>query len=280
MISYRNMSMDDIEKGLSLCLHAGWNQLARDWEMFLRQSPNGCLVAMKQERVVGTVTTMRYQDFFSWIGMVLVDRDHQKQGIGIGLLKEALQILSKEKTVKLDATPAGREVYLKLNFADEYHLSRMEAVIVRDKLKKTSATAIQKKDLSRIYAFDQAVFGADRRFLLDWLWEGAPQYAFLIEEKNELQGYCFGRNGRNFIHIGPVVANNMSIAQELVSAALGNCAGQPVILDVLHHQPQWLVWLFSTGFTEQRPFIRMYRGENNFPGLPEKQFAITGPEFG
>jgi hypothetical protein len=24
----------------------------------------------------------------------------------------------------------------------------------------------------------------------------------------------------------------------------------------------------------------MYRGNNRFPGVPEKQFAIMGPEFG
>jgi hypothetical protein len=39
-------------------------------------------------------------------------------------------------------------------------------------------------------------------------------------------------------------------------------------------------WLISIGFTEQRELIRMYRGKNAYPGTPEKQFAILGPEFG
>ena len=36
MIAYREMTPDDIPAGLNLCRLAGWNQLARDWELFLQ----------------------------------------------------------------------------------------------------------------------------------------------------------------------------------------------------------------------------------------------------
>jgi hypothetical protein len=127
---------------------------------------------------------------------------------------------------------------------------------------------------------DLAVFGADRAPLLEWLREGAAQYAFLVEEGKEIGGYCLGRHGHHFDQVGPVIAKDSSMAKELVSAALNNCIGRPVILDVLHHDPQWTAWLESIGFTRQRSLIRMYRGPNRCPGLPEKQFAIAGPEFG
>src|SRR6267142_1280393 len=131
MIVYRPMKAGDIAAGLSLCGYYGWNQLARDWELFLRMSPEGCCVGADEEgKVVGTVTTLRYQDHFSWIGMVLVDPARQRQGIGGQLLQESLHILRNEKIVKLDATPEGRVVYLKLNFVDEYRLSRMHCSAV------------------------------------------------------------------------------------------------------------------------------------------------------
>jgi ribosomal protein S18 acetylase RimI-like enzyme len=41
--------------------------------------------------------------------MVLVDGAFQRQGIGMQLLSEALQILGEQETVKLDGTPAGRK---------------------------------------------------------------------------------------------------------------------------------------------------------------------------
>lgn len=212
--------------------------------------------------------------------MVLVDPAWQGQGIGMQLLKEALQILHNQETIRLDATPAGREVYLKFDFADEYSLSRMVTIAAAEKLKGSAARPIRTNDLAALVEFDREIFGADRHALLEWILEGAPQYAFMREVKNEIQGYCLGRHGHSFTHIGPVIAKNPCIAKNLVSAALNNCIGTPVILDVLHFNAEWIEWLTSIGFTEQRPFIRMYRGPNRFPGIREKQFAILGPEFG
>jgi GNAT superfamily N-acetyltransferase len=280
MIVYRPMQLHDITDGLSLCRSAGWNQLARYWEKFLQLSPNGCFVATNEKKVVGTAAAIRYQHFFSWIGMVLVDPAYQRQGIGKQLLKEALQILQDEETIKLDATPAGREVYLKLNFVDEYPLSRMVLNSSEEKPEVTAALPLQKNDLNGLAEFDRKIFGADRQALLKLMFEGNPQYAFIVKKENELQGYCMGRQGHNFTHIGPVVAKNFAIAKDLVTAALNNNLNHSIILDILHFDPEWMNWLTSIGFTEQRPLIRMYRGSNRFPGVPEKQFAILGPEFG
>lgn len=279
MIHYRLMLYSDIPAGLALCRAAGWNQVARDWEAFLHFSPDGCVVATAGNKVVGTVATIRYQDTFSWIGMVLVDPAYRRQGIGERLLKEALHILQHEPTIKLDATPVGRDVYLKLDFVDEYPLSRMVCTNVI-KREEASVRPLYKNDLFVVTELDRAVFGADRQQLLKWMLEGAPQFAFVIGAKNEIKGYCLGRHGYNFIHIGPIIAKNVHDAKALLTAALNNCTGQAVVLDISHVDPEWKAWLTSIGFTEQRTFIRMYRGGNTFSCLPEHQFAIVGPEFG
>lgn len=280
MIKYRTMTADDIPDGLRLCRKAKWNQMEPDWQIFLQNSPGACMVATFQDQIVGTVTTIRYGHSFSWIGMVLVDPVFRRQGIGQQLLQEALQLLQAEETVKLDATPAGREVYLKLNFVDEYPLTRMNLMLTEAIPNYIRARAILKEDFPRLIEFDRNIFGADRASLLQWMWEKAPEFAFLIEEGNEIKGYSMGRYGHDFIHIGPIIAQNIVIAQDLLIPALNKCAGSPLILDVLHFEPEWMVWLKEIGFTEQRNFIRMFRGTNRFKGVPENQFAIIGPEFG
>ena len=280
MIVYRPMQLHDIAAGLSLCRAAGWNQVASDWEIFLQLSLNHCLVATSEKKVVGTVATIRYQKIFSWIGMVLVDPVYQRQGIGKQLLQKALQVLQDEETIKLDATPAGREIYLKLNFVDEYRLNRMVINSSEEKLEVSTARPLQKNDLNELAEFDRKTFGADRKPLLKWMFEEAPEYAFIIKEKNEIMGYCLGRHGYNSNHVGPVVAKDFAIAKDLVAAALNNNLNQSIILDVLHFDQEWMKWLISAGFTEQRSLIRMYHGSNRFAGIPEKQFAILGPEFG
>jgi GNAT superfamily N-acetyltransferase len=282
MITFRQMKSADIPAGLSLCRAAGWNQLSRDWELFLQMSPEGCLVAIDPDgKVVGTVTTVQYQNHFSWIGMVLVDPSVRKQGIGMQLLKESLEILKGNETVKLDATPAGREIYLKLNFVDEYPLSRMlcEEVLV-DRNLDSEARPAQDDDLSRILEFDRDAFGADRSAVLEWYMKESPQYTFVSEAGGEITGYCLGRAGHNFTHIGPIVALDIKQAIQVVTAALQHCLGDPVIIDSTHFTPAWRAWLTSRGFIEQRPFIRMFRGTNAWPGITARQFAVLGPEFG
>jgi GNAT superfamily N-acetyltransferase len=277
MIDYRTMVAGDIDAGLRLCRSAGWNQLENDWKLFLDLTPDGSRVAIDENgKVVGTAATINYEDHFSWIGMVLVDPEKKRQGIGTQLLREALKILEKQETAKLDATPAGREVYLKLGFIDEYTLSRM---VLRDKtnLPVGAATDMADTDFELITQKDKEVFGASREQLLKRIYNNYPALSFVIRNNAGI-AYSFGRKGYNFTQIGPVVTDDDSVAKHLVSAALNKLVG-PVVIDVMDSS-SFQQWLMQLGFTEQRKLIRMYRGTNAYPGIPEKQFAILGPEFG
>lgn len=282
-VSFREMRSEDIEAGLRLCRASHWNQTSRDWELFLKLSPHGCRVAIKDGQVVGTVTTVNYEDRFSWIGMVLVDPAARGQGIGSQLMSHAMHVLSDLPSIRLDATPAGHKVYQKLNFIDEYWLSRMETVVSRTGLVLHGNTArpMEKKDFSAVANLDHTVFGADRSLILEWLYEAASEYAWVIEAEDEgMSGYTFGRHGFNFEHLGPVVALSQQTARQLVSACLSQHAGRRFILDASHCESDWRSWLEFAGFREQRPFIRMFYRDNPFPGLPSQQFGILGPEFG
>ena len=274
MIDYRTMTRNDIDAGLALCRSAGWNQLENDWKLFLELNPGGSRVAVDENgKIVGTVSTIAYEDHFSWIGMVLVDPGKKRQGIGTQLLREALKILEKQETVKLDATPAGREVYLKLGFTDEYTLSRMILLNEHKLQNQSNAHNTTEKELQKILQTDREVFGASRKELLNRLYKNYPELSFSTNNS-----YSFGRNGYNFTQIGPVIADNPDDAKHLITEALNNSEG-PMVIDVMDSSPV-KQWLTSLGFTEQRKLIRMYRGKNAWPGIPAKQFAILGPEFG
>lgn len=284
MVSYRRMVRGDVPSALSLSRLAGWNQTQQDWELFLDLSPTGCFVAVDADgKVHGTVATVRYQHHFSWIGMVLVHPSMQRRGIGIQLLREALHELGDEETIKLDATPAGRQVYVQLDFIDEYAISRLELSHVPASLLESDSQVrpLSQRDIRRLVAFDDEVFGGDRSAVLEAVRRRAPRFAFVVEgEGGAVAGYCLGRSGERFTHIGPVVAKDIAVARNLCSAALKNSPDRPVVIDALRHTREWMEWLSAVGFREQRPLVRMYRGSNKFPGIPQKQFAILGPEFG
>ena len=281
-VCFRDMTPADVAVGLELTRAARWNQTESDWGLFLRLSPKGCRVAVMDERVVGTVATARYEDRFAWIGMVLVDVAERGQGIGSRLMAEAVDVLNDMPSIRLDATPAGHPVYQKLDFVDEYRLSRMETVVSGAglDLRRDPARPMTKDDLPAIAVFDREVFGADRSLTLGWMFEGAPEYAWVIEERGQIIGYTFGRRGFNFEHLGPIIAHDQQTARRLVSTCLSRQAGRPFIIDASHCETGWRSWLESIGFREQRPFIRMFYRDNPYPGLPPKQFGILGPEFG
>src|SRR5262249_6393801 len=118
------MTKQDIAGGVRLNTIVGWNQTECDWNRFLAGSPEGCFVMEHNSRVVGTAATLSYENRFAWIGMVLVDPEYRKQGIGTKLLQRTIEYLDGAgiPTLKLDATPAGKPLYENLGFVAEYEI--------------------------------------------------------------------------------------------------------------------------------------------------------------
>ncbi len=273
----------DLDACMALKCLAGWNQLREDWEIFLRLNPGGCFAAWAGDRLVGTATCIDYGGRFSWVGMVLVHPDLRRRGIGTTLMNAVLTALSGCETVKLDATPAGRELYLRLGFADEYDLARLVAPRADwggAEPGDAGIEPLQPRGLEAVADLDAGVFGADRRELLRAWYERTPQAAFILRRDGRVAGYAMGRPGANFATIGPVIAESEQDACRLTRAAgLSFCPG-PVGVDSPGRHAGFRSWLESRGFSFQRPLLRMYRGPNRFPGQPGRQWAILGPEVG
>jgi hypothetical protein len=231
--------------------------------------------------VVGSVATLRFDNAFAWIAMLLVDPAHRRGGIGTRLLEEAMRLVDAVATVRLDATPAGLHVYEPAGFREEYRLQRMERVPVSEGIVSSGASVrlMEDYDLSEVFEWDKRVFGADRRVLLDSFRRQAPAYAWIAERRDSIVGYTFGRPGHLFEHIGPVVARNDEAASCLVANCLAAQPKRPFIVDV-PLRPSWVGWLESQQFVLQRPFIRMRRGQGRWDEPSSEMFAIAGPEFG
>src|SRR6266496_3261092 len=95
-VSLRPMTGDDLPAADELRRLAGWNQTLEDWRRLLGLEPRGCFVAVQEGRVVGTVTTTTYGRALAWIGMMLVHPEHQRRGIGTGLMRRALDYLQSQ----------------------------------------------------------------------------------------------------------------------------------------------------------------------------------------
>lgn len=279
----RKMVLSDMDSLMKLKDAEGWNQLEEDWALLMAYKESVNLVAILDDHIVGSITAINYENTVAWIGMMLVDKDYRGRGISKLLLGNAMDKLDKCRSIKLDATPAGRPVYLKLGFMDEYTLYRMinpsvSKISLKDNSYKTEQ--IKSADIPEVCAFDKKVFGADRTELIKTLYKNNPELAWLYKENSGVAGFCLGRRGQNYTQIGPVSATSSQGAKALIQSATKQLTGLPVVVDLCSDKSEIQRWLEACGFISQRPFERMYLKDNPHPGLIESQYLISGPELG
>lgn len=213
--------------------------------------------------------------------MVLVDPAERRAGIGTQLLYEGFALLADVTCIRLDATEAGRRLYIQHGFLDEYAIARFAASIDAMRTVPVSGRVrrMHEQDLSAVFIRDREIFGADREPVLRSLFARSPECAW-VAMGSDIQGYCFGRPGFLYQQLGPIVAQDESLARDLVLRCLAQKSDRNFGIDAPQHCASWLDWLKSMGFEEERSFIRMHRGENRYPGRPECMFGVVGPEFG
>jgi N-acetylglutamate synthase-like GNAT family acetyltransferase len=279
------MTEQDVQGGVRLNTLSGWNQTVADWRRFLENSPCGCFVMEHNRKVVGTATSICYENRFAWIGMVLVDTEYRKQGIGTQLLKKAIEYLddSNIPTIKLDATPQGKPLYAKLGFVEEYEIERWilkrpsGAVLTTLGVTRASLSEIR---MEQIFRLDKELFGADRSFLLRSLFDERPEFAMAAWENGLPQGYSLGRCGLFADHLGPWMARSRAAAENILQEFLSRSSRETLIVDSIKSNPMAVGLLSASGFAPSRPLTRMFRGPNTHPGKPDLFCAILGPEFG
>ena len=282
-IKIRHLQLSDIPGAMQLVLAEGWNQTEKDWDILIGNSQNVCFAAIADNQLVGTATAINYANIVSWIGMVLVDKKFRGQGISKLLLNSMFDELKLCKSIKLDATPAGQPVYKKLEFADEYTISRMVNSSFAGLPNidfENNIQQIQQKDISAIIEFDKQTFGADRKQLIHGLIKDFPEKSCVQKEGNKIVGFALGRQGNRHHQIGPVSALSDFAAKQLITKALHDLKGESIVIDILDNKPELQLWLKSIGFEKQRYFTRMFLKNNESPGKMNSQFLICGPEFG
>jgi ribosomal protein S18 acetylase RimI-like enzyme len=274
-LALRYLTESDLPFADSLRATAGWNQTITDWQRFLALSPRGCLHAECEGRPVATAVTVAYGTELGWIGMMLVHPDFRRRGIARVLMDHSIEILRSAgvKSIKLDATPAGRDVYLRIGFKDEYTLTRYEGAGTPSQNTKIRRAADD--DLPKILALDQAATGAPRENLLRRLLSGASR-AVVYESNGEISGFGFARAGSLATYAGPIVAPDPTHGKEIASAL----ADGKTFCDLPDRHSAATDWAKSQNFTPQRTLTRMYLGENVQPTAPESYFAIAAPDLG
>jgi GNAT superfamily N-acetyltransferase len=277
-----SLSAAELPDAEALVRAAGWNQVAADWEIF--RALGTVYAARAEGRVVATAATLPYGEF-AWISMVLVLPPYRGQGLGTRLLKHCVASLSEQGLVPvLDATPAGRPIYEAIGFQETWsyqRLARSERAASDDTPipKDMSIRPIIDADWAALCAYDAGAFGADRSALLQHLRGRLPPAELIAERHGRIVGFMLGRNGRSAMQIGPLVAEDDTVAQALLARSLAAIGG-PIYIDFADAKTRVGEWLSQYGFSAQRPLTRMLLDRDTGFDDPTRTFAVVGPEFG
>lgn len=225
-----------------------WSLLVGVGEVFGLDDPDGGLA--------GAVVLMRYTDTYAAIGMMLVARRWQRQGLGRRLMRHG--VARAGGVVSLLATDNGRPLYESLGFAA---LGRSTTYLGRLPTTEPASRPVRPGDLPAIAERDTATFGVDRGRLLGRL----PSFARL---RIAAGGYGAAWVNGDTTLVGPVVADDVATARALVvDLAAG---ANRVRLDVPDTQPDLAAWAATHLTAGDTVTVMSYRGTP--PGDPSRLF--------
>jgi GNAT superfamily N-acetyltransferase len=278
------LSAADLDDAGALVAEAGWNQVAADWRIFL---DIGHVYAVRNSagRVVATAATLSYGGQFAWISMVLVAGEYRRQGLARRLMARCIADLTGAGVIPvLDATPAGRTVYLALGFEDAWGYHRLTGSGTGRTTSVPPPAGIEIHPIDdtifgELCRYDAAVFGSDRSSVLARLRGRVPGADLVALRQGRVCGLLLGRDGRTSKQLGPLVAEDASIAQALLACGLAAIEG-PIYIDLADAKTSVRTWLTERGFSAQRPLTRMLlRRATSFEDAA-RTFAVAGPELG
>jgi GNAT superfamily N-acetyltransferase len=265
----RDLAPSDVPSAMELSIAASWNQTAEDWRRLLRLAPSGCRCIEDNGNVVATTTVVNYDGQLGWVGMVLTRPENRRLGLARRLMEDALTSADSAaiRTLKLDATDAGRPLYESLGFVVEGRVERWE----RPATSGNSTSVSNSEGLNaEVLALDVAAFGVSREPLLRDL-EATGRC------RTSATGFVCARSGRTARSLGPCVARSSSEARDLIAAELRDPSRW--FWDLLPCNADAVACAEEFGFTPSRALWRMRRGEpieNNDMSV----YATAGFEVG
>lgn len=274
------LTPERVPGGILLSSEAGWNQIEADWR-FMLGAGSGFGFTDRSDRLVATGLTVEFPRY-AWISMILVTPDWRRQGLATRLMQDCIDALAGRGLVPaLDASPEGRQVYLRLGFRDAGTSTRLAGDLSREPPRSGPADAapIGAADLPEIAAYDARSSGTDRSTLLDHLWRRLPGAALVARRDGRVTGFVMARPGRLSAQIGPLVADDDATAIGLLARA-GAAARGPVCLDLFDQRTATRQWLDARGFAPVTRFIRMVLGPEEIFPSDHRVHVIAGPELG
>lgn len=272
----RNASFEDMSFILSLANKEGWNPGINDARAFWEIDPNGYFIIEVNSMPAGCISAVKYNEKYGFIGLYIMLPAFRHQGYGIKLWNKALDYLGNI-TIGLDGVIERQEDYKKSQFKLYYENARFEGRLHT----KENKELIPLSDISfeTLSKYDTSIFGMSRdRFLKKWINEDNT-FSLSKLEKNQMVGFGVIRKCIKGYKIGPLFADNKTIAKEILEGLVAKIGYSPFYLDVPELNKDALELVQNYMFRKVFSTARMYKN-NEFKQNLNKIYGVTTFEVG
>jgi hypothetical protein len=279
-VSIRKLQLAELATVLDWAAAEGWNPGLQDATTFYAADPAGFLGLFVDDELVVTVSVVRYDDAFAFVGCYICRPDHRGEGLGLRLFVTALNH-ADVTTTGLDAVLEQESNYARLGFVTAYGNVRFGGEAQVDTPDGSAVRALGPDDVGALLRYEEAagVFPSPRSaFLQRWL--AAPgSFAFVLGADEVPDGYGVIRRCREGHKIGPLFCDNRASAEQLITALVRAVGGGPVFLDVPAPNEPATAMAYDLGLRPTFETARMYRGPT--PKIdPQRVFGVTTLELG
>lgn len=275
----RNLREGEMQQIIDMAAAEGWNPGLSDSAAFFDADKSGFFVGLLDSVPVAFISAVNYNGEYGFVGLYIVRPEFRGQGYGYALWQYALEKLGMV-TCGLDGVPAQIENYRKSGFVYAFRQMRLAATAIHHTSAPENIYPLHADNQEKILRYDTAVFGTDRLpFMSAWL--AMPNAkAFYSENDGYTDGYAVVRKCREGYKIGPLFADNATVAERLFLACHRAAApGETVYVDM--PEPHEAARDIARRYRLQLVFetARMYK--NGIPVFPlEKVYGITSFELG
>lgn len=233
VLKQRIMSKQDFVLVNQWCVEEGWNLGMYDSGIYHQVDPSGHFLFLKTDEPVGAISLVKHKNDFYTVGPFIVNKKWRDLGMGKIIWQETVERLDGEVSVLLYAVPEQTRRYQKAGFNFYFENHRWCLANKEKCLLKTSADIkeIKLDNLQSISLYDEEIFQASRQRAFESLLNTPNSSGCFIGDKNDIQGFGFIRPCINGYRVGPLMAENLDIARQLVLALVKPINNGSIFID-------------------------------------------------
>lgn len=281
-IVIKKLKQIDLVTLISWASNEGWNPGKHDASVFWDTDPDGFYGCFFENNLIAGGSIVSYNREFGFMGLFIVHRDFRNTGIGRKLWHfrrdMLLSRLQPNSTIGMDGVLDMQPFYKKGGFKIAYRDERYEFLSKEFNLSNHIST-IELNDFDDIVEYDIKIFSCSRsKFLKGWLFMPESK-AIKFKKDNEILGYAVIRKAETGFKIGPLFANHVEIANELLISCFSAYPNHSVFLDIpsTNNDAVSLVKKYNGNYVFE--CARMYYGK--VPNTPiHNIYGITTFELG